>query len=139
MRVEILSWAQAEAHAAPIRFALFVEMKQAEGFELDELDRDCVHAMAYDDAGKAIGTARMQPDGQIGPLAIVMEWRRRGVDAAMLEGLVNEARKRGLSEVRLSAPVQALELYQSQGFVADGKIRPVGGGLEQPMKKPLGG
>ena len=139
MRVEILSWEHAEAQAAPLRFALFVEMKQADGFELDELDKDCVHAMAYDDGGKAIGTARMRPDGQIGPLAIVMDWRRRGVDAAMLEGLVNEARKRGLGEVRLSAPVQALEFYQSHGFVADGKIRPVGGALQQPMKKTLGG
>jgi predicted GNAT family N-acyltransferase len=139
MRVEILEWAQAEPAAAPIRFAMFMEMKQAEGFELDELDKDCVHAMAYDDAGKAIGTARMQADGQIGRMSVVKEWRRRGVGGALLEGLVSEARKRGLAEVRLSAPVQALEFYQSRGFVADGKIRPVGSGLQQSMRKPLGG
>jgi len=35
--------------------------------------------------------------------------------------------------------VQALEFYRSQGFLADGKIQPVGGALQQPMKKPLGG
>jgi|SRR5690348_381784 predicted GNAT family N-acyltransferase len=139
MRVEIKAWEQAEPAAAPIRFALFMEMKQAEGFELDELDKDCVHAMAYDDAGKAIGTARMQADGHIGRMAVVKEWRRRGVGGALLEGLVNEARKRGLAEVRLSAPVQALEFYRAQGFVADGKIHPVGEALHQPMKKPLGG
>ncbi len=139
MRVEIMLWQQAEAQAAPIRFALFMEMKQAAGFELDELDKDCVHAMAYDDAGQAIGTARMQADGQIGRMAVVKDWRRRGVGRALLDGLVNEARKRGLAEVRLSAPVQALEFYREQGFVADGKIHPVDGQLQQPMKKPLGG
>src|SRR5262245_1993338 len=80
MRVEIMSWEQAEPQAAPIRFAIFMGEKDAEGFELDKLDKDCVHAMAYDDAGKAIGTARMHADGQIGPLAVVMDWRRRGVD-----------------------------------------------------------
>src|SRR6267142_1879822 len=82
MRIEIMSWEQAEPQAAPIRFAIFVEEKQAAGFELDDLDKDCVHAMAYDDAGKAIGTARMQPDGQIGRMAVVKDWRRRGAGAA---------------------------------------------------------
>ena len=139
MRVEIMSWAQAEPAAAPIRFAMFMDEKQTEGFELDELDKDCLHAVAYDDAGKPIGTARMQADGQIGRMAVVKDWRRRGVGGALLQGLVNEARKRGLAEVRLSAPVQALEFYRAQGFEPDGKIHPVGGGLQQPMKKPLGG
>src|SRR5437868_2680779 len=134
-----MSWEQAEPAAAPIRFAIFIGEKQAEGFELDELDKDCVHAIAYDDAGKAIGTGRLHPDGQIGRMAVVKDWRRRGVGGALLEGLVNEARKRGLTEVRLWAPVQALEFYQSHGFVADGKIRPGGGGLQQPLRKPLGG
>ena len=45
MRTEIMSWAEAEPQAAPIRFGIFVEEKQAEGFELDDLDKDCVHAM----------------------------------------------------------------------------------------------
>jgi len=138
MRVEIMSWEQAEPAAAPIRFAIFMAEKDAAGVELDELDKDCVHAVAYDDAGKAIGTARMHPDGQIGRMAVVKEWRRRGVGGALLESLINEARKRGLADVRLSAPVQALEFYRSQGFVADGKIQPVGGGLQQPVRKPLG-
>ena len=70
-------------------------------------------------------------------MTVVKDRRRRGVGAALLEGPVNEARKRGLAEVRLSAPVHALEFYRSQGFVADGKIQPVGGGLEQPMRKML--
>ena len=51
----------------------------------------------------------LEADGQIGRMAVVKEWRRRGVGGALLEGLVNEARKRGLTEVRLWAPVQALE------------------------------
>ena len=139
MRIDLLSWEKAEPLAAPIRFALFMEDQQAAGFELDDLDKECVHAVAYDDAGKAIATARLMPDGQIGRMAVVKEWRRRGVGAELLETLIGEARTRGLVEVRLSAPVQALEFYRSQGFVPDGKIRPEGGVLQQPMKKPLGG
>ena len=139
MRIELLTWGDAEPVAAPIRFAIFVEEQQADGIELDDLDKECVHAVAYDDAAKAIATARLLPNGQVGRMAVVKEWRRRGIGAALLEALIQEARKRGLSEVRLSAPVQALEFYRSQGFVADGKIQQVEGALRQAMRKPLAG
>jgi predicted GNAT family N-acyltransferase len=137
MRVEILSWEKAEPVAAPIRFAIFIEEQQAAGYEIDDLDKDCVHAVAYDDAGKAIATARLMPDGRIGRMAVVKDWRRRGVGAALLGALIAEADRRQLADVRVMAPVQALEFYRSQGFVADGKIQPVGGALQQPLRKPL--
>ena len=139
MRIELLTWGEAEPVAAPIRFAMFVEEQQADGIELDDLDKDCVHAVAYDDAGKAIATARLLPDGQVGRMVVKKDWRRRGIGAALLDALIQEARKRGLSEVRLSAPLQALEFYRSQGFVADGKIQQVEGALRQSMRKPLAG
>ena len=139
MRIELLTWGEAEPVAAPLRFAIFVEEKQADGIELDDLDKDCVHAVAYEDAGKANATARMLPDGQVGRMVVMKDWRRRGVGAALLEALIQEARKRGLSEVRLSAPLQALECDRSQGFVADGKIQQVDGVLRQAMRKPLAG
>ena len=139
MRIELLTWEQAEAAAAPIRFAIFMHEKHVEGIELDALDKDCLHAVAYDDSGSAIGTARLMPDGQIGRMAVVKDWRRRGVGGELLDALIAEARKRGLSEVRLSAPLQALEFYRSQGFIPDGKILEVDGVLQQAMRKPLGG
>jgi len=139
VRIELLTWEQAEAAAAPIRFAIFMHEKHVEGIELDALDKDCLHAVAYDDSGSAIGTARLMPDGQIGRMAVVKDWRRRGVGGELLDALIGEARKRGLSEVRLSAPLQALEFYRSQGFIPDGKILEVDGVLQQAMRKPLGG
>jgi len=139
VRIELLTWEQAEAAAAPIRFAIFMHEKHVEGIELDALDKDCLHAVAYDDSGSAIGTARLMPDGQIGRMAVVKDWRRRGVGGELLDALIAEARKRGLSEVRLSAPLQALEFYRSQGFIPEGKILEVDGVLQQAMRKPLGG
>ena len=137
VRVELLDWEKAEPAAAPLRFAIFVKAKQTDGIELDERDKECVHALAYDDAGKPIGTARMLPDGQISRMAVSEEWRRRGVGAALLEALVAEAQRRGYKEVSLLAPLQAAEFYRSQGFVADGKVRQVGGVLQQAMRKTL--
>lgn len=133
-----MPWGQAQPVAAPIRFAIFVgEQNVPPGIELDDLDEKSLHAVAYDEAGKAIGTGRLLPDGKIGRMAVVKEWRRRGVGADLLEALVGEARRRGLPEVKLSAQLQAAEFYREQGFVAEGKVYEEAGILHQKMRKKL--
>ena len=133
-----MPWEKAEALAAPLRFAIFVgEQKVPAGIELDDLDAKCMHAIAYDEAGKAIGTGRLLPEGKIGRMAVVREWRRRGVGADLLEALVAEAKRRGHDEVRLSAQLQAAEFYRSHGFVAEGKVYEEAGILHQAMRRSL--
>jgi predicted GNAT family N-acyltransferase len=137
-RVELMTWEQAQPVAGPLRFAIFVgEQNVPAGIELDDLDASCVHAVAYDVDGKAIGTGRLLPDGQIGRMAVTMEWRRRGIGAEILAALIDEARKRGHAEVVLSAQLQAAEFYRGQGFVAEGKVYEDAGILHQKMRKKL--
>jgi predicted GNAT family N-acyltransferase len=137
-RVELMTWEQAQPVAGPLRFAIFVgEQNVPAGIELDDLDASCVHAIAYDMDGKAVGTGRLLPDGHIGRMAVVKEWRRRGVGAEILEALTNEARKRGQAEVLLSAQMQAAEFYRGHGFVSEGKVYEDAGILHQKMRKKL--
>ncbi len=137
-RVELMTWEQAQPVAGPLRFAIFVgEQNVPAGIELDDLDASCVHAIAYDADGKAIGTGRLLPDGQIGRMAVVVEWRRRGIGAEILAALVEEARKRGHAEVVLSAQLQAAEFYREAGFVAEGKVYEDAGILHQKMRRKL--
>ena len=137
LQIALLKWEEAEPIAAPIRFAVFIELKQAEGIELDDLDKDSIHAVAYDDHRKPVGTARLLPSGQVGRMAVMKEWRRRGVGAALLDALTEEARKRGYKSLAICAPLQAAEFYRSQGFVAEGKVQQVEGSLQQAMRKAL--
>jgi len=138
VRVQLMTWEEAQPVAAPIRFAIFVgEQNVPAGIELDEMDAKCMHAIAYDESGKAIGTGRLLPEGRIGRMAVVKEWRRRGVGADLLEALVAEARRRGHAEVTLSAQLQAAEFYRSHGFVAEGKVYTEAGILHQAMRKNL--
>jgi predicted GNAT family N-acyltransferase len=137
-RVELMSWEQAQTIAGPIRFAIFVgEQNVPAGIELDEKDAECMHAVAFDEAGKAIGTGRLLPDGHIGRMAVVKEWRRRGVGALILNALIEEARKRGHKEVMLSAQLQAAEFYREHGFEAEGKVYQEAGILHQAMRRKL--
>ena len=133
-----MTWEQAQPVAGPLRFAIFVgEQNVPAGIELDDLDASCIHAVAYDVDGKAIGTGRLLPDGHIGRMAVVKEWRRRGIGAEILEALTGEARKRGHAEVVLSAQLQAMEFYRSFGFAAEGKVYEDAGILHQQMRKTL--
>ena len=138
VRIELMGWEQARTIAGPIRFAIFVgEQKVPPGIELDDKDADCIHAIAYDEAGTAVGTGRLLPDGHIGRMAVVKDWRRRGVGAAILEALTGEARKRGHAEVVLSAQLQALEFYRGHGFTAEGKVYEEAGILHQQMRRQI--
>lgn len=133
-----MPWQEAQPHAAPLRFAIFVgEQNVPPGIELDDMDGKSLHAVAFDAEGKPIGTGRLLPEGKIGRMAVVKEWRRRGVGADLLEALVGEARRRGLAEVSLSAQLQAAEFYREHGFVAEGKVYEEAGILHQMMRRGL--
>jgi predicted GNAT family N-acyltransferase len=133
-----MTWEQAQPAAGPLRFAIFVgEQNVPAGIELDDMDAKCVHAVAFDVDGKPIGTGRLLPDGQIGRMAVVKEWRRRGIGAEILAALMDEARKRGHAEVALSAQLQAMEFYRGFGFAAEGKVYEDAGILHQKMRRRL--
>jgi predicted GNAT family N-acyltransferase len=133
-----MAWEKAQPVAGPLRFAIFVgEQNVPSGIELDDLDATCVHAVAFDVDGKAIGTGRLLPDGHIGRMAVVKEWRRRGIGAEILQALMDEARRRGHKEVALSAQLQAAEFYRGFGFEAEGKVYKEAGILHQRMHRKL--
>ena len=133
-----MTWEQAQPTAGPLRFAIFVgEQNVPSGIELDDMDAKCIHAVAYDVDNKAIGTGRLLPDGHIGRMAVVVEWRRRGIGAEILEALIAEAGKRGHKEVIVSSQLQAAEFYRNHGFVAEGKVFEEAGILHQHMRRPL--
>ena len=120
LRIELLPWDEAHAHAAPIRFAVFVEEQGVpREIELDEMDAPSLHAVAFED-DVPVGTARLLPDGHIGRMAVLKQWRGRGIGGRLLGELMQKARERGHREVVLSAQVHASGFYRMHGFVEEG-------------------
>jgi len=137
MRVELLSWDEARAHASPIRFTVFVEEQGVPAeIELDEHDAACVHAVAFE-GEKPVGTGRLLPDGHIGRMAVLKEFRSRGVGARMLERLIEKAKERGFPEVALSAQIHAARFYRRHGFVEEGAEYLEAGIRHQAMRRRL--
>ena len=120
-----------------MRFTVFVEEQGVpRDIELDDQDPLSLHAVVFEQ-GKAIGTGRLLPDGHIGRMAVLREWRNRGVGALMLDGLMMKAKERGDTEVALSAQVHAVPFYRAHGFVPDGAEYMEAGIRHQAMKRRL--
>jgi predicted GNAT family N-acyltransferase len=122
LRVELGDWTAMRAAAAPVRHAVFVdEQKVPAQMEVDELDPLSLHALAFDGAGRVLGTGRLLPDGHIGRMAVLRQARGNGVGSALLAALMQAARARGDHEVALSAQTHAIAFYERYGFVAEGE------------------
>lgn len=102
------------------RLVFIVEQQVPREEEWDGKDETAWHWLATDQEDVAIGTARLLPDGQIGRMAVLGNYRGHGVGAALLERAVEKARHLGMDSVFLNAQTHALAFYERCGFTAEG-------------------
>lgn len=123
-----------------IREAVFIDEQQVPPeLERDALDPQCLHVVARDAGGRAIGTGRLTPERQVGRMAVLRDWRGQGVGEAMLAALVDAARARGWRELWLNAQVGALDFYRRLGFLPYGPRFMEAGIEHQAMRRKLDG
>jgi predicted GNAT family N-acyltransferase len=119
--VKPVYWNASQQMLKAIRTTVFVEEQGvSEDLEWDGLDEHAYHVMACAPDGTPIGTGRLLQDGHIGRVAVLKEWRGKGVGGALLDLLLVIANKMGYDEVRLHAQVRVLDFYRRRGFVAEG-------------------
>ena len=119
--VEAGSWNELGEQARQIRETVFVEEQRVpRDLEMDEHDAVSRHVIARDAEGGAIGTGRLLPDGHIGRMAVLAEWRGKGVGRALLERLLEEAARLDQRRLALHAQTRACGFYRRFGFVEEG-------------------
>lgn len=115
--VRIASWQEDGVALRLIRQTVFVrEQHVPVELEWDEFDARCLHLLAADSAENPIGTARLLPTGIIGRMAVLKEWRGNDVGSALVLRLLEEARKKQIEQVTLSAQLHAMPFYVKFGF-----------------------
>jgi len=120
-RVESANWAGDGDTLRAIREQVFVvEQRVPVEEEVDALDPISRHVVARDTDGNAIATARLTPKHTIGRMAVLGEWRGKGVGEALLRTLVEQARMLGWPEVTLDAQTHAIAFYERAGFIVEG-------------------
>jgi predicted GNAT family N-acyltransferase len=119
--LRIGDWQSLQHDATAIRHEVFViEQNVPLELELDEMDALSLHVVAYQ-GDRAVGTARLLPDGHIGRMAVRRECRSTGIGSRLLLALMQVARARGDRFVRLNAQRQAEAFYARHGYVQEGE------------------
>lgn len=123
-----------------VRDRVFVQEQQVPvELEHDALDPLCQHVLARDAQGQPIGTGRLTPQRHIGRMAVLADWRGRGVGDALLLALVQQARQLQWPQVSLNAQVSAESFYARHGFLPHGPRFHEAGIEHQAMRRRLDG
>ena len=121
-QIQLVRWHDQAAVLRTIRETVFIHEQQVPvELEWDEFDAVSLHALALSPQGKPVGTARLLPDGHIGRMAVLKEWRGKGFGGAMLLRLLDASKSRGLKKVMLNAQTPAMRFYAKFGFTVHGE------------------
>lgn len=132
-------WLDAQDQAAlkMIRRQVFIEEQGVpESLEWDEFDASSSHFLAQH-AEEPIGCARLLPSGYVGRMAVLPDWRLRGVARALLQACETRAQNTGIEALRLSAQTHAIPFYEKAGYRIISAPYLDAGILHQDMIKPL--
>ncbi len=115
------SWDADKSALMTVRNSVFVlEQKVPSSLESDDYDPVSTYVLAESADGTPIGCARLQPNGKVTRIAVLSDWRRRGIAEQMLGKVIEIASKQGLTSLYLHAQLTAISLYEQHGFVQRG-------------------
>ncbi|MFE7601783.1 GNAT family N-acetyltransferase [Streptomyces sp. NPDC057494] len=134
-----------------VRREVFVEEQGVpQDLEYDPYDATAVHVLAVRADGVPLGTGRLLHGadalgrtggdasvGSLGRLAVAKAARGLGIGAALVRGIEDVARERGLSAVDLHAQTHALGFYERLGYEAYGPEFPDAGMPHRAMRRTL--
>lgn len=121
-QIRMVRWQDEASVLRIIRTAVFIHEQQIpEDLEWDEFDLISMHVLALNSDEQPIGTARLLPDGHIGRMAVLKEWRGKGLGTAMLLRILEELRNQHMQKAILNAQTTAIKFYEKFGFQVSGK------------------
>lgn len=133
----VTTWSVDRPLLQQVRRQVFViEQRVPEEEEWDDDDEVCVHVLATRNR-EPVGTGRLSPAGKIGRLAVLSEFRGRGLGDRIMRMLIEQAYHRGLVEVTLNAQLQVVPFYEKRGFKAEGPVFDEAGIPHRRMRKAL--
>ena len=140
MAVQIapVDWQLQQQQVLGVRNAVFVDEQGVPAeMEHDRNDVLAIHLLATVDGSTPVATARLLPDGHIGRMAVLKNWRGQGIGTAMLRALIGIARQKGQDSVFLHAQCRAEGFYARMGFRGEGDVFDDAGIEHRRMILPL--
>ena len=114
--VKLTRWDKDQASLSEIRRRVFIEEQHVpEGLEWDDDDKSCVHVLVTDNS-TPIATGRIKMDGHIGRMAVLKDYRDKGIGSAVLKALIDFSKTLKMKSVYLHAQITAIPFYEKHGF-----------------------
>ncbi len=122
LSVTAADWDKDKDNLYSVRRTVFVEEQDVpEEAEIDEFDPVSVHVLAKV-GNQCVGTGRVLPDGRIGRIAVLKDYRSQNIGSEIVLKLLDIARTMNFDQTELSAQVQAVEFYKKLGFCEIGDV-----------------
>jgi len=116
IRVSTADWHKDNADIRRIRETVFIkEQGVTPEQEWDSDDASATHFLAYE-GESAVGTARLLPNGCIGRVSVLKDWRGLNIGESLMQAAISEAERQGLTEQTLTAQTHAAGFYERLGF-----------------------
>jgi len=118
------------AQAHDIRRQVFIiEQDVPESVEMDEFDEAAYHILCRVE-GEVVGTGRVhfqQTGGKIGRVAVLGNYRGKGIGTDIVHHLVKHAKENGAAKIYANVQLEAVPFYEKLGFVGGGETFEEGG------------
>jgi len=116
-----VDWMTHKEALQAIRGAVFIEEQGVpKEIEWDGEDDVSHHFMAINEAGQRVGCGRLLPNGRIGRMAVLPEYRGQGIGRQILDAAVARASELGFRRVTLHAQLAVVDFYRKAGFLPEG-------------------
>ena len=114
--LKLTRWDKDQKNLSEVRRIVFIEEQQVpEELEWDDDDKSSVHILVTDNDAP-IATGRIKMDGHIGRMAVLKDYRDKGVGSAVLKALIDFSKTLKMKSVYLHAQTSAILFYEKHGF-----------------------
>ena len=121
LNIQHADWVVVEQDARHIRTAVFIEEQGiAAEDEWDDQDPISTHFVVYD-ADQPIATARLLSNDHVGRVAVLKEYRSKGIGKLVMQEIIALAKQQQRKELILSSQVHATQFYSGLGFAVQGE------------------
>ncbi|RDH86142.1 MAG: GNAT family N-acetyltransferase [endosymbiont of Galathealinum brachiosum] len=114
--IQVTSWEKDKSALSKIRQKVFIEEQNVpEELEWDDDDKNCVHVLVTHN-NTPIATGRIKMDGHIGRIAVLKNYRDKGIGSAVLKALIDVSKTLKIKSIYLHAQIGAISFYEKHGF-----------------------
>ena len=136
LEIRIVDWHEQQDALKAIRKSVFIDEQHVpKELEWDGLDTECTQFLATINS-TPVATARLTGKGQIGRMAVLKDFRGKGIGSRLLAVVIEQAKLAGYKQDFLHAQVNVIEFYQRHGFTACGDIF-IDAGIEHRSMKRI--